>query len=48
MEKEELFENKKEIEEYKLSYYKWGSYFFKAAVITCAAFIFCFVVAIVR
>ncbi len=37
-----------ELEEYKLSYYKWGSYCFKAAFIVCALFFLIFIRNLIR
>lgn len=46
-EKEVLSENNNEandeINEYKLSYYKWGSYCFKAAFIVCIVIFLVFI-----
>ena len=47
--KEETFNDEdNELEEYKLSYYKWGSYCFKAAFIVMAALIFRIIVGLIK
>ncbi len=48
-EKQETFNDEdNELEKYKTSYYKWGSYCFKAGFIACALFFLIFIRNLIR